>query len=723
MSRLSSYFLPTLRDDPADAEAVSHRLMVRAGLIRQLGAGLWTFLPAGYRVVKRVEQIIREEIDAIGGQEMLMPVLQPAELWRRTGRYEIDELFKLKDRKDAELALAMTHEENLTFHVAREVRSYRELPMILYHVQTKERDEPRPRAGVLRTREFTMKDSYSFDRDAEGLDRSYELHIQAYDRIFDRCGLRWYRVEADVGMMGGSGAHEYLAPCEAGENEVAVAPGYAANVEVASAEPQAVELPPPLDEPREVPTPGLTTVEEVSNALGVPSGAALKAIPVVVEDRGFVLTLVRGDHRLNEIKLRNALGSDFRPAHAEEIESELGPPGFIGPVGAGVPVLKDAAIQGEGYFAGANKPDTHLIGVAPGRDFPFEEVDIRSVEAGDAAPGGHPIEIEPAIEVGQIFKLGTRYSEPLGANYLDEQGREHPIVMGSYGIGPARTVAAAIEQRSDERGICWPRSIAPWDVHLVGLGKAGDEVSEAAERLHQELEEAGLQVVYDDRDAGPGEKLTDAELLGCPLRITVGRKALADGVVEAQARRSGDEERLPIAEAADRGARAARWPRLSATVPAPVRTRRLFGLDRSGPKPRETRRGQPLRPLTIPEPGRLRSAWRRSPSSSTWRLAPTTAGPRRPRSSSWRSRAPTTWTDSSLGPRASTAAWAPCSTRSSTGSRSWPGSSSPGSSSCCPAGRWRCSPSARSSPWCSLSSRCVAASTWRSTGSGAGPCG
>jgi prolyl-tRNA synthetase len=552
VSRLSSYFLPTLREDPADAEALSHRLMVRAGLVRQLGAGLWTFLPAGYRVVKRVERIIREEIDAIGGQEMLMPVLQPAELWRRTGRYEIDELFKLKDRKDAELVLAMTHEEVLTFHIAREVRSYRELPMILYHVQTKERDEARPRAGVLRTREFTMKDSYSFDRDSEGLDKSYELHIQAYDRIFDRCGLRTYRVEADVGMMGGSGAHEYLAPCEAGENEVALAPGYAANVEVASAEPQPVELPPPLDAPREVPTPGLITVDEVSGALGVPAGAALKAIPVVVEGRGFVLTLIRGDHRLNEIKLRNALGADVRPARPEEIESELGPPGFIGPVDASVPVLKDAAIQGEGYFAGANRPDMHLIGVAPGRDFSFEELDIRAVEAGDAAPGGHPIEIEPAIEVGQIFKLGTRYSEPLGANYLDERGAEHPIVMGSYGIGPARSVAAAIEQGADERGIVWPRSIAPWDIHLVGLGKGGDEVTEAAERLYEELGERGVGVVYDDRDAGPGEKLTDAELLGCPLRITVGRKALADGAVEAQARRTGAEERPPIAEAAAR---------------------------------------------------------------------------------------------------------------------------------------------------------------------------
>src|SRR3954467_7877445 len=389
MSRLSSYFLPTLREDPADAEALSHKLMVRAGLIRQVGTGMWTFLPAGYRVIKRIEAIIREEIDAIGGQELLMPVLQPADLWRRSGRYGIDELFKLKDRKDADLVLAMTHEEVITLHIAREVRSYRELPMILYHLQVKERDEPRPRAGVLRTREFTMKDSYSFDRDADGLDRAYELHVQAYDRILDRCGVRWYRVASDVGMMGGTGAHEYMAPCEAGENQVALAPGYAANVEVASADAQPVELPPGLDEPREVPTPGMTTVEEVSGALGVPAGAALKAIPVVVEGRGLVMTLVRGDHRLNELKLRNALGLDFRPARAEEIESEIGPPGFIGPVDAKVPVLKDAAIRGEGYFGGANRPDAHLIGLTPGRDFSFEELDIRSVEPGDAAPGGH----------------------------------------------------------------------------------------------------------------------------------------------------------------------------------------------------------------------------------------------------------------------------------------------------------------------------------------------
>jgi prolyl-tRNA synthetase len=547
VTRLSGYFLPTLREDPADAESLSHRLMIRAGLVRRVGSGLFTWLPAGYRAIKKVEAIVRSEIDAIGGQEMLMPVLQPAELWRKTGRYEIDELFKLKDRREAELLLAMTHEENLTLH-AREVRSYRELPRILYHVQIKERDEPRPRAGVLRTREFTMKDSYSLDRDEEGLDRSYQLHIEAYDRIFDRCRLRWYRVEADVGMMGGSGAHEYLAPCEAGENEVALAPGYAANVEVASAQPQPVELPPALDEPREAPTPGLTTVEEVAEALGVARGAALKALPMVVDGRGMVLALVRGDHRLNEVKFANAMGAPARPAHPEEIEEALGPPGFIGPVAASVPVIKDAAIQGEGFFAGANKADTHLIGVSPGRDFSFEELDIRSVEAGDLAPGGQPIQIEPAIEVGQIFKLGTRYSEPLGATYLDESGTERPIVMGSYGIGPARIVAAAIEQGADDKGIVWPRSIAPWEVELVALGKAGDETVERAAEIYDELRQTGVEVLFDDREAGPGEKLTDAELLGCPLRVVVGKRALAEGEVEAQERRSGAEHRLPVGE-------------------------------------------------------------------------------------------------------------------------------------------------------------------------------
>jgi prolyl-tRNA synthetase len=552
VTRLSRYFLPTLREDPADSESVSHRLLVRAGMVRQLGAGLWTWLPAGHRVHGKVEAIIREEMNAIGAQELLMPVLQPAEPWQRTGRYEIDELFRLEDRKGSPHVLAMTHEEALTFHVSREVRSYRDLPLLLYQIQIKERDEPRPRAGVLRTREFRMKDAYSFDRDADGLDQSYELNRKAYARIFDRCELSWYEVASDVGMMGGTGAHEYMAPCPAGENDVALAPGYAANVEVASAEPQQVELPPPLDEPREVPTPGLTTVDDVSNALGVPAGALLKAIPVVASERGLVMVLVRGDHRLNEIKLRNALGEECRQANAEEIDARIGPAGFIGPVGSDVPVVKDAAITGEGYVCGANRPDAHLIGVSPGRDFQFSELDVRAVEVGDTAPGGGTIEIEPAIEVGNIFKLGTRYSKPLEATYLDESGAEQLIVMGSYGIGPARIVAAAVEQRADEKGIVWPRPLAPWQVELVGLGKGDDETSQAAGALYEELQAAGFEVLFDDRDAGPGEKLTDAELLGCPLRVVVGKRALAEGQVEAQERASGADHRLELAAAAER---------------------------------------------------------------------------------------------------------------------------------------------------------------------------
>jgi prolyl-tRNA synthetase len=550
VSWLSQTFLPTLKDPPADAEAVSHKLMVRAGLIRQVGAGLWTYLPAGWRAQRKVEQVIREEMEAINCQEMLMPVLQPAELWQKTGRYEIEELFKLDDRKGSPLVLALTHEEAVTYHVAREVRSYRDLPLMLFHIQTKERDEARPRAGVLRTREFTMKDAYSFDRDEEGLARSYELQAGAYARIYDRCGLEWYRVESDVGMMGGSGADEFMAPCPAGEDEVALAPGYAANVEIASAEPQPVELPAPLEAPEEVDTPGLAKVEEVAGHLGLPHGAFIKTLPIIVEGRGMVLVLLRGDHRLNEAKLRNGMKSDFRQASAEEIEQQLGPVGYLGPVESGLPIIKDAALTGNSYVTGANKPNTHLRGVDPSRDFEAYAMDVRTVEAGDTAPGGGEIKIEAAIEVGNIFKLGTRYSDPLGATYLDEDGVEKPIVMGSYGIGPARIVAASIEQRADERGIVWPKAIAPWAVHLVSLAKAGEPERDAADRLYEELQSAGAEVLYDDRDAGPGEKLTDAELLGCPLRIVAGRRGLAEGVVEASERATGDEHKLPLEDAA-----------------------------------------------------------------------------------------------------------------------------------------------------------------------------
>jgi len=558
VTRLSGYFLPTTREAPADAEAASHRLTVRAGLARQVGAGMWTWLPAGWRAHRKVEQIVREELDAIGAAELLMPVIQPAELWKRSGRYDIDEVFKLKDRRGAELVLAMTHEENLTWHVAREIRSYRDLPKLLYHFQTKERDEPRPRAGVLRTREFIMKDSYSFDRDPEGLDRSYQRHIEAYDRIFDRTGLEWYRVESDVGMMGGLGAHEYMAPCAAGENEVALSDaGYAANVEIASATPQPVaELPEPLPAPRPVETPGATTIEAVSNMLGVPGGALIKAFPLFVDGRGPVLVVVRGDHRLNEIKLRNALGAATRPAEGDEVREVFGAEaGFIGPVGARVDVVADEALSGlRGLVAGGNEPDLHVIGVDPGRDFEPKWVDVRRVEPGDTCPSGGTIRVEPAIEVGNIFKLGTRYSEPLGARYLDEEGREQLIWMGSYGIGPARIVAAAIEQFHDEDGIAWPRSMAPFDVELVALGKEGEEPRRLAEDLYGALRDTGLEVLYDDRAVSAGEKFADAELLGCPLRLTVGRRSLEAGEVDVQVRRGREKRSLPLEGAAEAAA-------------------------------------------------------------------------------------------------------------------------------------------------------------------------
>ena len=557
MTRLSSLFLPTERQPPADAEALSHQLMVRAGLIRQIGSGLWTWLPAGWRVHQKIVQIVREEIDAIGGQELLMPVLLPAELWKRSGRWDSvgAELMRLKDRKDTDMVLAMTHEEAVTHHVAQAVKSYRELPLILYHFQIKERDEPRPRAGVLRTREFIMKDSYSFDRDAEGLAASYEKHRGAYARIYDRCGLEWFECQSDVGMMGGTVAHEYMAPCAAGEDDVAIAAGYSANLEVASADPKPVAFPAARDAPETVQTPGLKTVEEVAGALGAPAGALLKAYPVVKADGGMLMVVVRGDHRVNETKLRNHLGQTFRPAGEEEIREQIGPPGFIGPVGAELEILLDDGVQvgdGASYVAGANEPDAHLRGVEPGRDFPFERADVRTVEAGDTV-AGQEIRIEPAIEIGNIFQLGTRYSEPLGATFLEQDGTEHAIVMGSYGIGPARIAAAAVEQFADERGIAWPRAIAPWDVELVVLGKGETPEREAAEQLYADLQEAGVDVLFDDRDAGPGAKFADAELVGCPLRLTLGRRSLESGALEAQARRGqvDHEGGIPMEGAAE----------------------------------------------------------------------------------------------------------------------------------------------------------------------------
>jgi prolyl-tRNA synthetase len=541
VTRFSQAFIPTEREAPADAEALSHKLLVRAGMVRQTGAGLWSWLPAGWRVHQNVVQIVREEMDAIGSQEMLGPLITPGELWKRSGRWGIPELFTLQDRRGADLLLALSHEETMTFHIANSVRSYRDLPKKLYHFQTKGRDEPRPRAGVLRTREFIMKDAYSFDRDAAGLDESYELYRGAYGRVFDRCGLDWYECESDVGMMGGTGAHEYMAPSPVGENDVALAPGFSANVEIASAEPAPAQLATQLS--GDLDTPGMTTIADVARHLGVHESALLKAFPVVTEKRGLVMVLLRGDHRINEIKLQNALGEPFRPAREEELP---GPAGFLGPTPDVAQIIDAAVVEGP-WIAGGNRPGVHVGGVMVSGD----RFDVRTVEAGDTVNGA-AIRIEPAIEIGNIFKLGTRYSDPLDATYLDESGAEQLIVMGSYGIGPARLAAAAVEQNADEQGISWPRSIAPWDVSLVSAGKSGSDERAAAERLYEELESAGLKVLFDDRDAGPGEKFADAELIGCPLRITVGRRSLESGTAEAKVRRGlEDRDPLPLEGAAD----------------------------------------------------------------------------------------------------------------------------------------------------------------------------
>jgi prolyl-tRNA synthetase len=541
VTRFSQAFIPTEREAPADAEALSHKLLVRAGMVRQTGAGLWSWLPAGWRVHQNVVQIVREEMDAIGSQEMLGPLITPGELWKRSGRWGIPELFTLQDRRGADLLLALSHEETMTFHIANSVRSYRDLPKKLYHFQTKGRDEPRPRAGVLRTREFIMKDAYSFDRDEAGLDESYELYRGAYGRVFDRCGLDWYECESDVGMMGGTGAHEYMAPSPVGENDVALAPGFSANVEIASAEPAPAQLATQLS--GDLDTPGMTTIADVARHLGVHESALLKAFPVVTEKRGLVMVLLRGDHRINEIKLQNALGEPFRPAREEELP---GPAGFLGPT-PDVPQIIDAAVVEGPWIAGGNRAGVHVGGVMVSGD----RFDVRRVEAGDTVNGA-AIRIEPAIEIGNIFKLGTRYSDPLDATYLDESGAEQLIVMGSYGIGPARLAAAAVEQNADEQGISWPRSIAPWDVSLVSAGKSGSDERAAAERLYEELESAGLKVLFDDRDAGPGEKFADAELIGCPLRITVGRRSLESGTAEAKVRRGlSERDPLPLEGAAD----------------------------------------------------------------------------------------------------------------------------------------------------------------------------
>jgi prolyl-tRNA synthetase len=546
IARASQLFLPTLREDPAEAEAVSHKLLARGGFIRQVAAGLWTFLPLGWRVHRKVEDIIREELDAFGAQEILMPVLTPAELWEATGRIGIPELFRLKDRTGRDYILPLTHEETVTFH-AREIRSYKELPQIWYHFQTKDRDEPRPRGGLLRVREFIMKDGYSFDRDEAGLDESFRKHSMAYERIFERCGLETYEVAAESGIMGGSGSRDFLAPSGSGENTLVTCENgdYAADLEIAEGRPPQPDFPDELTEPEEVETPGQRTIEDVSQFLGVDPRATAKAMPIVADGR-VVLALVRGDDRLNEMKLLEALGEDFRAAEPEEVRQAFGAGGgSIGPVGVSVEVIADETLREGQYVVGANRDDVHLRGVQASRDYEPRFADLREIREGDACPncGGH-LHLQVAIEVGHIFKLETKYSAPLGATFLDEDGSEKTLVMGSYGIGPGRVMAAAVEQHYDERGIVWPPEIAPYDVHVVALPGAEEQAEEAA----RVLDEAGAEVLLDDRDARAGEKFADADLIGLPLRVTVGKKTLEDGAVDMRDRASGEERRVSIAE-------------------------------------------------------------------------------------------------------------------------------------------------------------------------------
>jgi prolyl-tRNA synthetase len=547
IARASKLFLPTLRDDPADAEAVSHKLLVRGGFVRQLAAGIWSYTPLGWRVHRRIEQIIREELDAFGAQEWLAPVLTPVELWEATGRASIPEIIHVHDRLGRDFVLPMTHEETFTFH-ARELRSYRQLPQSWYHFQTKERDEPRSRGGLIRVREFIMKDSYSFDRDAEGLERSFRLHEQAYRRIFERCGLETYEVQAESGIMGGSASMDFLAPAGSGENTLVTCENgdFAADLEIARTVPRPPEFPERLAAPEEVETPGVTTIEGLARFLEIDPAATSKAMPVVKADGTLVLGLLRGDDRLEAAKMVGVLGSDFRPATEDEIRAAFGAdPGSLGPVGFDGEVVADEALREGQFVAGANRTGWHLRGVEAGRDFQPRFADLRQAQESDSCPNcGGRLRFQVAIEVGHIFKLETKYSAPLEARFLDEDGTEKPLMMGCYGIGPGRVLAAAVEQHHDEHGIAWPASIAPYDVHVVALPGA----EEIAERVAERLDAAGKRVLLDDRDARAGEKFADADLIGIPTRITAGRKSLDDGAVDVRDRATGEERRVPVEE-------------------------------------------------------------------------------------------------------------------------------------------------------------------------------
>ncbi len=557
--RYSSLFIPTMREIPAGINAVSHILMLKAGYVRQLAAGLFIFLPLGWRVLNKINSILKEEMEKIGAQEISMPILHPAEIWQQTGRwYTIkEEMFRLKDRNGRDMCLGMTHEEIMAWIASKEIKSYRQLPQIWYQIQTKLRDEARPRAGILRTREFIMKDSYSFDIDEEGLDKSYKLHAEAYHKIFTRCGLKYYQVESDPGIMGDLESHEFMAPTPAGEDDIVICDncGYAANIEVAKSVIESPEL--IVMDLKEVYTPDKKTVREVAEFLGVDERYFIKSLLVITEQEP-ILVLIRGDQEINEKKLLRLIG-DFKFATPEEsiqiLSTEMG---FIGPVNQKIKIIADLSIIDNLYYiSGANKKDYHLQGILPSRDFKAQWADIRKAKEGDFCPKCEsPIRIEKAIEVGNIFKLGTKYTVPLNAVFLDKDGKEKPIIMGSYGIGPARVAAAAIEQNYDEDGIVWPKSMSPFDIEIIPLNVANKKILRIAEEIYEKVSEIynsfadrHMEVLLDDRDERPGVKFKDADLIGIPIQVIIGEKGLKENKIEIKKRRTKETKLVPINKA------------------------------------------------------------------------------------------------------------------------------------------------------------------------------
>ena len=572
--RWSQYFIPTLREDPADAEVVSHKLLLRAGMVRQLGAGIYSYLPLAQRVALKIMQILREEMNRIGGQEFFLPALHPAEVWKESGRWNaIDEImFRLKDRKGAEMCLGMTHEEIFTTIARSEVRSYKQLPQVWYQIQVKFRDEPRPKSGFMRLRTFIMKDAYSFDVDKAGLDRSFNDQREAYIRIFSRCGIEFSIVEASSGAMGGSESNEFVAKTNAGEDLIATCPncGYAANLEKATSLVPEVQDGPGLDFPSDFPTPGVRTIEDLTQfGEGVPADRQIKTLVYITTKDGVrrnLIVLLRGDHQLQDTKLAdNLAGADARPAHPEEIRELLGASaGSLGAVGAKqkarlsgqeIFIIADKALRGRrNMTTGANTDDYHIRGVEVERDIRVDQwADLRAVASGEICPRCQTgkLQIFKAMEIGHIFKLGTKYSETMGANVLTADGKEVPIVMGSYGIGVERIITAAVEQNHDADGIIWPKSISPFDVIVTVTNVKDESLREAGEKLHRDLQRAGLDVLLDDRDERAGVKFKDADLIGIPFRITIGKK-IADGIVELFDRRAKTSADVKLSEVVPR---------------------------------------------------------------------------------------------------------------------------------------------------------------------------